>query len=311
MPSKKRPTSPIPPLNWLRAFEAAARHASFKMAAQELNVTPAAISQQIKLLEDYFDIKLFERRARSLALTRIGSLSAPLLSKALIDISRACEVIGHDTRRDWLVVTAPLSFCMKWLVPRLERFQERHPDIEVRIDATDELLDLRHGQADIGIRYGKGNYPGLHVTPLIGGAYHAVVSPRLLQKRGGLEDISQLSNFALVHTDWRGSRDAVPSWGMWLQAAGIRHPHAEKGHLFSNEMMAIEAAISELGIALVSRANVEEDLAAGRLVSVLDNHRMKQADFRYFLVRGQVSNDPVNVDILHAWICAEAGVAKG
>ncbi|WP_162901366.1 LysR family transcriptional regulator [Breoghania sp. L-A4] len=122
-------------MNWLRAFEAAARHMSFKNAAEELNVTPAAISQQMRQLEDYYEVRLFDRSPRGLTFTRVGMLAAPLLTAAMSTMESACDAMKNHGKKDVLVVTAPPSFSMKWLIPRLEDFRERHPDIEIRIDA--------------------------------------------------------------------------------------------------------------------------------------------------------------------------------
>ena len=311
MRDQRRSPFSLPPLNWLRAFEAAARHSSFKKAAEELNVTPAAISQHVKALEEYYGVKLFTRKTRSMKLTRIGELSSPFMSSALKNFSEACDIIKNDMDREWIVITAPLSFCMKWLVPRLELFNEIYPDIEVRIDATDNLLDLNQGQADIGVRYGDGDYPDLRVSKLVNDSYCAIASPALLERHGGLESISQISNYRLLHTDWRGSQDLVPSWEMWFRAAGVGHLETGKGHKFSNEMMAIDAAVSELGIALVSRVNAEADLAAGNVVTVLDNIRMSDRDFQYYLVRPQSEDVSKAAESLFSWLCKQGAANNG
>ncbi|WP_299704758.1 LysR substrate-binding domain-containing protein [uncultured Tateyamaria sp.] len=300
----------LPPLNWLKAFEAAARHSSFKKAADELNVTPAAVSQHVKSLEDYYDIKLFVRQTRSLKLTRVGKLAAPLMSKALEKFTEACDVIKGDMGRNWLTITAPLSFCMKWLVPRLETFNEKYPKLEIRLNATDELVDICQGQADIGIRYGNGDYPDLEVRTLIDGVYHIVASPELLERHGGLNDFSELDKFPLLHTDWRGSPDLVPGWDMLAKAAGVTNKKIDlhKGHKFSNEMMSIDAAVSGLGIALVSQANSDAELQAGRLVKALDNHSFRNSGFQYHLVRAKSSKSSGSADLLYNWLSEQGSV---
>ncbi|WP_165390160.1 LysR substrate-binding domain-containing protein [Thalassococcus sp. S3] len=295
----------------MKAFEAAARHSSFKKAAEELHVTPAAVSQHVKSLEDYYDVKLFVRQARSLKLTRIGKLAAPLMSNALEKFTEACDVIKGDTGRNWLTLTAPLSFCMKWLVPRLETFNEQHPKLEIRLNATDELVDLCQGQADIGIRYGNGDYPDLEVVPLIDGVYHIVASPDLLERHGGLNDLSELDKYPLLHTDWRGSPDLVPGWDMLVKAAGVNSKaiDLQKGHKFSNEMMAIDAAVSGLGVALVSEANSDAELQSGRLVKVLDHHSFRNSGFQYHLVRSKTNKVSSSADLLYHWLSDQGSIS--
>ncbi len=298
----------MPPLNWMRAFEAAARHSSFKLAADELNVTPAAISQQVRSLEGFYDVKLFVRQTRALELTRIGKLAAPLMSEALDNFAEACFVIKNDIQRDWLTLTAPFTFSMKWLMPQLEKFNEEYPQIEIRINATDDLIDLAHGEADIGIRYGDGNYPDLDVQKLMDGAYHVVASPDFLQKHGGLKRPAELLNHTLLHTDWRGSPDFVPNWEMLLKSAGVPVSDlaASKAHKFSNEMMSIDAAVTGLGIALVSHANVKDELKSGRLVKVFEDSTLNAKKFDYYIVRAKDAAGSKSAAILHAWLCDNA-----
>lgn len=306
MYTKRRTRRPTPPLTWLRSFESSTRHRSFKKAAEELNVSPAAISQQIRQLEEYYDTKLFVRQSRSIELTRIGKLAAPLVQMGFKSITEACSAIESDRNKEALVVTVPPSFCVKWLVPRLERFQDRHPDIEVRIDARDELVNFNAGLADIGVRYGDGNYPDLHVEPLIRDAYWPVCSPQLLEKTGGLNHLSQIAHYRLLHVDWPALSWEAPSWDMWLKAAKTTHPDLEKGHRFANEMMALEAAVSGFGLALVSQANAEIDLADGRLVKVLENIRPTNRQFQYYLVRVKADPPPESVALFCDWLREES-----
>lgn len=298
----------MPPLNWLRAFESAARHSSFKDAADELNVTPAAISQHIKSLEDFYDVNLFIRKTRALELTRIGKLSAPLMSKALENFNHACAIIRDDPERDWLTITAPFTFCMKWLMPRLEEFNEEYPKIEIRINATDELIDLNQGEADIGIRYGNGEYPGMKVEPLMRGTYHVVASPDFVERNDGLTDLAKLKNLPLLHTDWRGSPNFVPSWEMWLKSAGLLPTDyaLTGGRKFSNEMMTIDAAISGLGLALVSQANSQGDLNIGRLIEVFEDVSLSSGRSEYYMVKPLSVAPSHHTELLYSWLCENA-----
>lgn len=188
--------------------------------------------------------------------------------------------------KDYVVVTAPPSFSMKWLVPRLENFQEAHPEIEVRIDARDELTDFKNGWADVGIRYGTGKYSDLHVEPLFDDAYFPVCSAQLVERHGRRPlKLADLKHHRLLHVDWPALASAAPNWQMWLQAAKISHPDAHTGHRFTSEMMALDAAISGFGIALVSSRIAAIDMAAGRLVRVFADQAPIRTGFRYYLVR--------------------------
>ena len=302
MYTKRRTLRPTPPLTWLRVFASAARHRSFKKAAEELNVSPAAISQQIRKLEEYYGTKLFTRQPRSIELTRLGKLSAPLVQIGFKNLTEACSAIECDRNNDALVVTVPPSFCVKWLIPRLERFQDRHPDIDVRIDARDELVNFHAGLADVGVRYGDGNYPDLYVEPLIRDAYWPVCSPRLLKRTGGLDHPSQIVHYRLLHVDWPALSWEAPSWDMWLKAAKTFHPDLEKGHRFANEIAAQEAAASGLGLALASQANAATDLADGRLVKVLENIQATTRQLQYYLVRVKAEPPSESVAIFCEWL---------
>ena len=302
----RRPKRSKPPLTWLRSFEAAARHLSFKKAAGELNVTPAAVSQQVRQLEDHYDVRLFVRQSRSIELTRVGSLAAPLIQLGFESISEACDAIHGQRDNDAIVVTVPPSFCAKWLIPRLERFRERHPHVDIRIDARDELVNFEFGWADVGVRYGDGNYPNLHVEPLIADFYCPVCSPRLLEKNGGLDQLSQLSRFRLLHVDWPPRTWKVPSWARWLKAAGVAHGDAERGHRFANEMLAQDAAVFGLGIALVSHANVWIDISRGRLVRVLEHIQPFSRSHDYHIVRAKTTRVSESVTLFCEWLRRES-----
>ncbi|WP_257788106.1 LysR substrate-binding domain-containing protein [Rhizobium gallicum] len=269
----------------MRAFEAASRHLSFKRAAEELNVTPAAISQQVRQLEDYFGIRLFDRNPRALTLTGVGALALPLLAAGMSNILAACQAMQNAASKDYVVITAPPSFALKWLVPRLETFRNVHEKIEVRIDARDELTDFKNGWADIGIRYGTGKYTDLHVEPLFDDSYFPVCSPKLIDAHGKAFEPDDLQRYSLLHVDWPALQSAAPNWAMWLHAARTTHPDAHTGHRFTSEMMALDAAISGFGIALVSSRIAELDIEAGRVRRLFSDLAPLKSGFRYYLVR--------------------------
>ena len=249
----------------LRAFEAAARLGSFKAAAAELGVTPAAISHQVKALEEHLGVSLFQRLNRALRLLPAGAALGEAAERAFADLDRALEqarLTGTD--RAALSVSVVPSLAAKWLVPRLQRFRDRHPEIELRLGATDAVIDLvRDPGVDVALRYGTGPYPGLHAERLAVGALTPVCSPLLLKGRAVLHRPEDL-----VHQDLL--RDALPDeagWLAWLTAAGVAdRVRLDRGLRFSNSHLALDAAAAGQGVALAPDLLIEDDVRAGRLV---------------------------------------------
>ena len=277
----------IAPLNALRAFEASARHLSFTRAAEELNVTPAAVSQQVKLLEAYFEVKLFRRLTRALELTESGQSVLPELRGGFDLLARACgRLLERDDERV-LRVSVPPSFGARWLVPRLERFHREHPAFEIRIDATDRRADFVTDPVDVALRYGTGDYPGLAVEPLLADIGIPVCSPALRDGAQGLPPLREpadLANHTLLHVDWKEAVESAPSWRMWLRAAGLDAIDATRGPRFTMEEMVVQAAMAGQGVALASAPLVVEDLATGRLVQPFPDAPGQSGRFGYFVV---------------------------
>src|SRR5262245_18126453 len=223
----------LPPLSALRAFEAAARHMSFSRAADELHVTPAAISHQIHALEEDLGIKLFHRMSRSIELTASARILLPGLSEAFAGIQSSVGRLRAHNDTGTLTVTASPSFAAKWLVLRLHRFQEQCPQIDVRISATDEVVDLSKGDFDIAIRYGTGKYPGLDVERLLRNEVFPACSPQLLASGPPLRTSQDLSAHALIHDQAIERDPLVPTWPMWLKAAGVKDVPATPGLHFN------------------------------------------------------------------------------
>src|SRR5947209_5532445 len=211
----------LPPLSALRAFEAAARLKSFSKAAEELRVTPAAISHQIHALEQDLGVQLFRRLNRAVELTASARVPLPGLSDAFAGIHASVRRLRAHNDTGTLTVTASPSFAAKWLVVRLHRFQERWPEIDVRISATDNVVDLTAGDFDIAIRYGSGRYPGLHVEPLLKNEVFPACSPHLLETGPPLRTPDDLRRHALIHDQTVDRDPLAPSWPMWLKAAGV------------------------------------------------------------------------------------------
>src|SRR5947208_6821768 len=213
----------LPPLSALRAFEAAARHMSFSKAADELYVTPSAVSHQIHALEHDLGVRLFHRMNRSIELTASARVLLPGLSEAFAGIQSSVRRLRAHNDTGTLTVTASPSFAAKWLVVRLHHFQERWPEIDVRISATDNVIDLTEGDFDIAIRYGSGRYPGLHVEPLMKNEVFPACSPRLLETGPPLRTPDDLRRHALIHDQTVDRDPLAPSWAWrmkWSRCAG-------------------------------------------------------------------------------------------
>ena len=211
----------LPPLNGLRAFEAAARHMSFSKAAQELHVTAAAVSQQIKLLESFCNTPLFYRSTRSLSLTATGQAAVPLLREGFDKFDEAAQIILSQQQSCMITVSVSPSFGSKWLLPRLDRFQQQFPQYDVRIDANSALVDFTRDDVDIALRYGRGSYKGLRADCLIEEVVLPVCSPKLLSGDHPLCQPTDLRHHNLLHADWQELSDSDPSWRVWLDAAGV------------------------------------------------------------------------------------------
>ena len=294
----------IAPLNALRAFEAAARHLSFTRAAEELHVTPAAISHQIKALEEYCGAPLFRRLTRALLLTDDGQRVLPLLRDGFDLLAEASQRLSASTDDTTLTVSAAPSIAGKWLVTRLERFRTAYPDIDVRLDAANQLTDFARDGVDLVIRYGGGNYPGLHVEPLFRTAVFPVCSPELAAGPRPLRKPEDLAGHTLLHVDWTFQDVTWPNWRMWLLAAGVDAVDAERGPKFNDAGMVLQTAIAGQGVALATDILAADDLAAGRLVRPFD---LTVADeFGYFTVCPKEKAETRKVALFRAWLQEEA-----
>lgn len=293
----------LPPLNALRAFEAAARHLNFSRAADELAVTPGAVSQQIQNLEDYIGAALFRRTPKGLLLTDGAQTALPALREAFDRLAEAASLLnaGPDGRR--LTVSVAPSFAAKWLMPRLGSFEEAHPEVDVWISAGMELVDFNAGEVDLAIRYGTGRYPGLEVMRLMAETVIPVAAPSLLEANP-LAAEGDLAHHTLLHD---GSPDADPScpdWPMWLAARGAKGVDGARGPRYNQSSLVIEAAINGRGVALAKRTLAQADLDAGRLVAPLQI--ATEVDFAYYLVHPKAKARMKQVKAFVAWLTAEA-----
>jgi len=295
----------VPPLKAVRAFEAAARHLSFTKAAAELNVTPAAVGQQVKALEAYFGVRLLNRLTRALTLTDTGQRVLPNLSRAFDELAEADRILRRRPDQRLLTVSVAPTFGAKWLVPRLPAFQRTHPEYDVRIQATDARADFDREDIDVALRYGRGDYPGLESECLLEEVAVPVCSPALLEGRRPLRRPRDLRHHALLHVQWKMESDAAPNWRMWLKAAGLEDMDPDRGPQFSIESMVIQAALDGQGVGLVATAVVEAELAEGRLVRPFQDDVHRGASFGYYLVHPPAKRGLPKVAAFRDWVRAE------
>jgi len=250
----------LPPLATLRAFEAAARHASFKQAASELGVTPTAISHQIRLLEETLALRLFDRRTRQVVLTREGRELYPVLRDGFDAFAEALDRVSKR-RRSVVTLSATTSFTARWLVPRVASFRQRYPTVDLSLHASDDPVDFRTGIADAAVRYGRGPFPDLTSTWLMANRFAPVCSARL-----GLKTLDDMRHVTLLHSRWRHPNADTPTWRRWFDAAGVEGVDTDAGISFNDDGHAVQAAVAGQGVALLSLVLVADDLASGVLV---------------------------------------------
>jgi LysR family transcriptional regulator, glycine cleavage system transcriptional activator len=252
----------LPPLSTLRSFEAVARQLSFTKAAVQLHVTPGAVSQQIRSLEELLDMRLFERTRRSVALTDAGMRMLADVQAGLEILARAINSkmprIGERT----LTISVAPSFASKWLLPRLPTFYDQHSDIDLRISATVGLADFERDKVDLAIRLGHGRYPGLHAEPLFAEALTPFCSPDLLRRNGPLRKPDDLRNHRLIHDTSIPDRGEQGAWEQWLSLAGAKHVSSHRGARFTLAELAMQAAIDGAGVVLGRIVLAEGDMAA-------------------------------------------------
>ncbi len=287
----------LPPLNALRAFEAAARHLSFTRAAGELHVTQAAVSHQVKALEEHLGRKLFRRLNRALLLTDDGQAYLPSISRAFTLLNDATNDLLTKQAPGPLTVSALPSFAARWLVPRLGRFRQIRPDIDLRIDPSAELSDFAGGDVDVGIRYGRGKYPGMRADWLMTEDIFPVCSPALLEGPHPLRDPRDLQHQVLLHDDGHGD------WRTWLLAAGVDRVDPARGPIFTDSSMLIQAAMAAQGVALARGVLAADELAAGRLVRPFT--LSLSTEYAYYLVCPVNTAEQPKIAAFRDWLLGE------
>ena len=288
----------LPPLAALRAFEAAARHLSFTRAADELHVTQTAISHQIRGLEERLGVRLFRRLPRGLVLTDEAQRYLPAVREAFARLEAATAELLAGRTSGALTASVLPSFAAKWLVPRLGRFRTAHPDIDLRISTSQHLVDFAREDVEVGIRMGRGHYPGLRVDRLFGETLMPVCSPALLEGEHPLRQPADLRHHVLLHDD------DYTGWQLWLQLAGVEGVDAGRGPIFSDSALVVQAAAEGQGVALARTALAAWDIAAGRLVKPFDV--TMPHDLAYYLVCPEANAERPRIAAVRAWLLAEA-----
>lgn len=301
----------IPGLQSLKAFDASARHLNFTRAAAELNVTPAAVSHQIKELEEAVGVPLFQRTSRHMQLTRQGQILKPAIADALEGLTRALQKLRQVENPTQVRVTASPSIAAKWLVPRIDRFLEEMPGADVRIDVSSEPLDFDREDIDVAIRFGEGIYPGLVVEKLFHDTLFPVCSPELLKSAKPLREPRDLLQFTLIHLDWEAQGAVWPNWRMWMLAAGVKDFNDTRGLHFSQTSLAVQAAVDGHGVALGDSTLVADDLASGRLVKPFELSLKSPAQFAYHLITRRETAERPMTRAFRNWIIAEAAASQG
>jgi LysR family transcriptional regulator, glycine cleavage system transcriptional activator len=299
----------LPPLNSLRAFEAVARHLSVTKAADELAVTPAAVSHQIKTIEDHLGLELFQRTKGVLLLTDVGQAILPGIREGFEKFAAAIEQIDNLGDAGILTISVAPSFAAKWLLPRLEGFQAKHPEIDVRVGASMALTDFHSDGVDLAIRYGAGKYPDLHCERLLAEAVFPVCSPKLLNGPHKLDTLDALRHHTLLHDDSPDDDPSCPSWPMWLKAAGAKDIDGARGPRFNQSSLVVEASVLGRGLALAKASLAAADLAEGRLVKPFGTS--VPVDFAYHLVCPEAKLALRKVALFASWLKAEAASFAG
>lgn len=294
-------------LNALRAFESVARHLSYVHAANELSVTPAAVGQLVRGLEEMLGVTLFHRSqsgSARLVLTDEGRAAIPDLQAGFDHLSAAVERLKARSSRDAITVTVPAGFADKWLLSRIERFQAQYPEYELRLDTNDRIVDFTTARVDVGLRYGAGLWPGLSATWLLDDDFFPVCSPALLAANPLLNTLDGLRHQSLIHDVSMRDDPIFPTWRTWLANAGIDNIDLERGLQINDSAAVIQAAIAGTGVALGRSVLVANDLTAGRLVRPCG--AALTCAFAYYIVHREEAGSAPAVIAFKEWLLAEA-----
>jgi LysR family transcriptional regulator, glycine cleavage system transcriptional activator len=288
----------LPPLYAVLCFSAVGRKSSVKMAAEELHVSPAAVSQQIAKLEKTLGIQLLIRSTRRVELTEAGRTYLREVEPALRRIAEATQRVTRKPERLAVTVSCTVGFAMQWLLPRLPGFQALEPGVDVRINTTNRLVNLLTEEIDFAVRHGSGTYPGLEVERLINDRLHPVCSPALLPEGARLTSPADLADFPLLHDEHR--RD----WAMWLRSVGADNIDPDRGPIFVESKGAIDAAVAGQGIALMRKSMVRDELSSGKFIIPFDTPI--DTPIAYYLVYDSTVLLQKHNERFRKWIVAQA-----
>jgi len=288
----------LPPLNSLKSFEAAGRHLSFTRAAAELSVTQAAVSHQVKTLEEYLGVPLFVRLPRKLVLTGAGEALLPVISGSLDEISNTVTAIRQELGTVLLSVRLAPSFAAKWLSPRLGDFRQAHPEIDLRLYHSNEAVDFRRADIDLAVTYGVGDWPDVVADRLLSIDFFPVCSPSYLNPGRPLTDPANLSHYTLLHDS------SYDNWSNWLSLAGLHDINPRRGPILDDTNVLIQAAIEGQGVALGSTVFVADHLRSTRLISPFD--LVLNSEFAYYLVCPEGHHSRPAVLAFRNWILKQA-----
>ncbi len=297
-------------LNALRAFEASARHQSFAAAAAELHVTPAAVGQLVRTLEDWLGTPLFHRSTSGrtrLVPTEAAERALPELRAGFDRLSFGLERLREGSTRGVLTVTVSPAFAAKWLLPRLEHFQAECPDIDIRLDTSLKPVDFVAQRIDIGVRYGAGLWPGLQADKLLDEEFYPVCSPLLLQKARRLQEPTDLVRETLIHDLSMDDDAGFPTWETWLRKVGVAHKTTmARGLKINNSAAVLQAAIDGQGVALARSVMAHDDVACGRLVRLFPSIRLASPLSYYIVYRADCAGLP-RTEAFRQWLIGQVG----
>jgi len=270
-----------------------------------LFVTTSAISHQIKQLEDAMGVNLFEREHKKIFLTEFGQALLPGLSDGFDQLQKTVNTIDNMRSNMPVSITVARSFASKWLVPRLGRFHDIHPEIDSRIDTTEKMVDLTRDGVDLGIRYGTGEYPGLVSHQLMKQQVFPVCSPHLLNGGQSIEEPADLKYHQLLHYDVAQLNSSWPDWQMWLLAAGVKDIDHRRGLRMTQPDLIVQAALDGQGVALLGSVSVEDELTAGRLIKPFE--LSFNPEFSYYVCYAENKREHVNAMKFRDWLLEEVG----
>ncbi|ALM89666.1 MULTISPECIES: transcriptional regulator GcvA [Alteromonas] len=298
-------------LNALKAFEASARHQSFSAAAQELNVTPAAVGQLVKTLEEWLDTALFHRMSSGktrLIATETAQSALPLIREGFDKLAQGVDILKDNAISGALTVAVSPAFAAKWLLPRLHHFQAICAQTNVNLNTNLKPVDFASQRIDVGIRFGVGTWQGLRAEKLMDEEVYPVCSPTFLDDQSRLNSVEGLLNETLIHDQSMDAHTGFPSWSSWLKKAGVSGPFTTKSIQINNSAAVLQSAIDGHGVALARSVMAKDDVAAGRLVRLFPNISF-QSPLAYYVVYRHECADLPRIQAFKDWLFKEVEVA--